>query len=232
MNEMKHRKNITIYKKIFSVTYEESMLIMNKHMDIVHKDGSMVFFLIFNYLPVITLGVNEKELSESFIKTISEKNISYYKSSRGGKITYHDKGQFTCYPIINLDYLGVSPANYVVRLQEWMNGSIGSLGVESKKHAIGVWVKDCIWKKVGFIGVKISRKITSHGFSINLNANLDAFNMFIPCGMESCVVGNLRDVKCKSMLNEAINRNCLSEKSNNLYKFFYKKLDCFFDKFY
>ena len=109
-------------------------------------------------------------------------SIEVHETGRGGDVTYHGPGQLVGYPIINLKPDRCDVHRYVRDIEEVMIRSIAELGITGERISglTGVWVGD---EKVGAIGVRIARWITSHGFALNVNTDLEYFQMIVPCGI-------------------------------------------------
>ncbi|PJE11153.1 MAG: lipoate-protein ligase B [Mycobacterium sp.] len=113
-------------------------------------------------------------------------------TDRGGKITWHGPGQLVGYPIIGLaEPLDV--VNYVRRLEEALIKICGALGLEAGRvdGRSGVWVPGRPVRKVAAIGVRVSRSTTLHGFALNCDCDLEAFNAIVPCGITDAGVTSL-----------------------------------------
>ncbi len=137
---------------------------------------------------VYTLGksgtVNNLLINDAFLKQI---NATYYKSNRGGDITYHGPGQIVGYPIFDLEELGLTVKSYIHNLEEAIINCISDYGIKGERldGATGVWIdKDVPGKarKICAIGVKASRYVSMHGFALNVNTDLNYFNHINPCG--------------------------------------------------
>lgn len=113
-------------------------------------------------------------------------------TDRGGKITWHGPGQLVGYPIIGLaEPLDV--VNYVRRLEESLIKVCGDLGLETARidGRSGVWVPGKPARKIAAIGVRVSRATTLHGFALNCDCDLDAYNAIVPCGISDAGVTSL-----------------------------------------
>lgn len=109
-------------------------------------------------------------------------SIEVHETGRGGDVTYHGPGQLVGYPIINLKPDRCDVHRYVRDIEEALIRSIADFGITGDRIAglTGVWVGD---EKIAAIGVRIARWITSHGFALNVNTDLDYFQMIVPCGI-------------------------------------------------
>lgn len=109
-------------------------------------------------------------------------SIEVHETGRGGDVTYHGPGQMVGYPIINLKPDRCDVHRYVRDVEEVLIRVVADFGVtgERIKGLTGVWVGN---EKVAAIGVRIARWITSHGFALNVNTNLNYFGLIIPCGI-------------------------------------------------
>lgn len=136
---------------------------------------------------VYTLGNsgdrNNLLVNDEFLKSI---NATYFKSNRGGDITYHGPGQLVGYPIIDLKQFDLGVKDYVYVLEQSITELIARYGLKGqiKKGAAGVWldVGSPNERKICAVGVKVSRGITMHGFALNVTTDLSYFNHINPCG--------------------------------------------------
>lgn len=138
---------------------------------------------------VYTLGKSGEAanllISDEFLKSIG---ACYYKTDRGGDITYHGFGQIVGYPIINITDYEISLRDYIFIVEEAVIRTIKHFGIEGFRveSATGVWVNELgAEKKICAIGVKASRYITMHGFALNVNTDLSYFSYINPCGFTS-----------------------------------------------
>jgi lipoyl(octanoyl) transferase len=145
--------------------------------------------LIFVEHPhVYTLGKNgsENNLLIDYLQ-LQAKDAKFYKTDRGGDITYHGPGQIVGYTIFDLEKIRISLKEYINRLEEAVIITISQFGIAGSRleGATGVWLdSDSKGKarKICAIGVKASRFITMHGFAFNVNTDLTYFNYINPCG--------------------------------------------------
>jgi lipoyl(octanoyl) transferase len=145
--------------------------------------------LIFVEHPhVYTLGRSgsEANLLIDYIQ-LRAKDASFYRTDRGGDITYHGPGQIVGYPIFDLEALGIGIKQYVSALEEAVIRTTGEYGLKSERlqGGTGVWLDPDVpgkARKICAIGVKASRFITMHGFAFNVNTDLSYFDHINPCG--------------------------------------------------
>lgn len=116
--------------------------------------------------------------------------VEVHHTDRGGEVTYHGPGQLVGYPILNLHRWGGGPLKYVRALERVLIETLAEFGVsaESEGHPTGVWVED---RKIAAIGVKVSRRVTTHGFALNVCPDLSYFDHIVPCGMPESRVTSL-----------------------------------------
>ena len=113
--------------------------------------------------------------------------IEVHHTDRGGEVTYHGPGQLVGYPIVDLRRWAGGPLKYVRALECMIVETLAEFGIASTSegHPTGVWVED--WK-IASIGVKVARRVTMHGFALNVSTDLSYFQHIVPCGMPSARV--------------------------------------------
>ena len=149
--------------------------------------------LLLEHPHVITLGVKRDAAKSHLVATpeiLEERHVELYETGRGGDITYHGPGQLVGYPIIDLSPDRCDVHKYVRDLEEVMIGAAADFGVVAGRAQglTGAWVGP---DKLGAIGVRISRWITSHGFAFNVATDLSYFTLIVPCGIASGGVTSL-----------------------------------------
>jgi len=140
--------------------------------------------LLLQHPPVITLGVRRDSRSHvtATERQLAMQGIEVHETGRGGDVTYHGPGQIVGYPILDLRPDRCDVHRYVRDLEEVMIRVCADYGVAAHRveGLSGAWVGT---EKIGAIGVRISRWITSHGFAFNVNTRLEDFQLIVPCGI-------------------------------------------------
>jgi len=154
-------------------------------------------YLIFVEHPhVYTLGKSgdEHNLLLNYIQ-LQAKDATFFKTDRGGDITYHGPGQIVGYPILDLENFGMGLRHYIYSIEEAIIKAVALYGITATRdpHATGVWldVGKPTARKICAIGVKSSRFVTMHGFALNINTNLEYFKHINPCGFSDKGVTSL-----------------------------------------
>lgn len=158
------------------------------------QDGILEDTIIFlEHKPCITLGRSAKYGDFIVEKDKIEKDIPVYQTDRGGGITYHGQGQLVVYPIIDLKKWKRDLGLYIQALQSVMIASLRKFGFNcyAKNGFPGLWF---FGKKIGFIGIAVSKWVTYHGFSLNINPDLKNFSLFRPCGLESGAISSIYEL--------------------------------------
>ena len=141
--------------------------------------------LLLEHPHVITLGTRTDSARSNVLATparLAELGVELCDTGRGGDVTYHGPGQLVAYPILDLKPDRADVYNYVRGLEQVMIAVSRTFGVEAGRieGLTGAFVAGA---KIGAIGVRISRWISSHGFAYNVNTDLDYFNLIVPCGI-------------------------------------------------
>jgi len=135
--------------------------------------------ILVEHPAVYTLGKNASK--EHILKR--KEGVSIIQTDRGGNITFHGPGQLVGYPILDLNFYKRSITWYMRELEQLMVDVLKEYGIEgsTKKGLTGTWVND---HKIAALGVRISRWVTMHGFSLNINPDLGYYQDIIPCGIQ------------------------------------------------
>jgi len=166
------------------------------------------YFLFTEHPHVYTLGksgdLNNLLLSK---KQLEDKGITFFKSNRGGDITYHGPGQIVGYPILDLDNFITDIHKFMRNLEEVIILTIAEYGLKGERSEgeTGVWldVGTPFARKICALGVRTSRWVTMHGFALNVSTNLGYFDHIIPCGIRGKAVTSLEvELNKKVEINE------------------------------
>jgi lipoyl(octanoyl) transferase len=152
--------------------------------------------LLLEHPPVYTRGRRsapaELPMGEDWYRM---QGIEVRDTDRGGQVTYHGPGQLVGYPIVSLQPYGDDVHEYVRRMERVMIESLARKSVNAGviQGLTGVWVGGGPpeGRKIGSIGVHVSRSVTTHGFAINVNNDLQPFEWIVPCGIEGCRMTSL-----------------------------------------
>ena len=155
------------------------------------------YLLFVEHPPVYTLGksgnIDNVLMSE---KQLEENGIQFFRTNRGGDITFHGDQQIVGYPILDLEKFYTDIGKYLRNLEEVIIATLADYGLRGARSAgeTGVWLDPDIpgrERKICAMGVRTSRWITMHGFAFNVNTDLSFFNNIIPCGIQNKQVTSL-----------------------------------------
>ncbi len=184
-----------------------------------YSPGTLVFV---EHPHVYTLGKSgsENNLLLDQIQ-LRARDASFYKTDRGGDITYHGPGQIVGYPIFDLEKLKISLKMYINLLEEAVINTLSGYGIQGSRlnGATGVWLDPGIpgrARKICAIGVRASRHVTMHGFAFNVNTDLTYFANINPCGITDKGVTSMKKELGYNLDFEAVKLNV----RNNLQKVF------------
>jgi len=172
-------------RRLGTIDYAEALALQRSLVEERRADRVPDLLLLLQHPPVITLGVKGDGGRGNIIATesrLADLGIGVHETGRGGDVTYHGPGQIVGYPIVDLRPDRCDVHRYVRDVEEVMIRVCAGYGVTADriKGLTGAWVGA---EKIGAIGVRISRWITSHGFAFNVSTNLDHFQLIVPCGI-------------------------------------------------
>ena len=185
------------------VPYEDARR-LQKEIEAARSEGRVPdVLLLLEHPPVYTKGrrttADELPMGEDWYR---RQGIEVVETDRGGRVTYHGPGQLVGYPIVSLRPYRDDVHDYIRRMERVIIEALGEWGVEAEvvEGLTGVWTPER--RKIGSIGVHVSRGITTHGFAINVNNDLQPFEWIVPCGIESCRMTSLsRELGSEQDLN-------------------------------
>ena len=184
--------NIEIKKSIKPIKYDEAMKFMENRLLRINSNKSKELIWILEHEDIYTAGTSSQE------NEIIDKSINLIKTNRGGKITYHGKGQLICYFVIDLKKRKKDIRKFISTIEKTIIDTLKFYNIDtfSDKKNIGIWYKDeNTTKKVAAIGVRVSKWIAYHGFSLNINNDLKKYDAIIPCGITDKGITNLKNIK-------------------------------------
>jgi lipoate-protein ligase B len=174
-----------------TVPYEEARSTQRRLEAERQKDAIPDVLLLLEHPPVYTRGRRStpEELPMG-AEWYERQGIEVRDTDRGGRVTYHGPGQLVAYPIVSLKPYGDDVHAYVRKMEQVAIASLDDWGVEAGviEGLTGVWVEE---RKVGSIGVHVSRGVTTHGLAINVNNDLQPFEWIVPCGIEGARMTSL-----------------------------------------
>jgi len=147
--------------------------------------------LLLEHPPVLTMGRSAKEQHVlAAPDVLAARGISVHEVGRGGDVTYHGPGQLVAYPIIDLKPDRRDVRKYMWSLEETMIRTCADFGLAATRveGLNGAWIGN---RKVGAVGVRISRWVTMHGLALNANSDLTHFDLIVPCGIQDKTVTSL-----------------------------------------
>jgi lipoyl(octanoyl) transferase len=167
--------------------------VLQQRLEVGRHEGRIPDILILlEHPPTYTRGrrstPDELPMGEAWYRT---QGIEVLDTDRGGRVTYHGPGQLVGYPIVSLRPYGDDVHAYVRRIERLIVDVLATYGIEAGPvdGLTGVWTADR--RKIGSIGIHVSRGVTRHGFAINVNNDLQPFEWIVPCGIEHCTMSSV-----------------------------------------
>tara|TARA_X000001036_G_C20295866_1_gene650303 strand:+ start:16 stop:645 length:630 start_codon:yes stop_codon:yes gene_type:complete len=184
--------NIEIKKSKKPVKYEDALILMEKRLLDINQNNNKDLIWVLKHDSVYTAGT-------SFDKNdVIDSSINIIKTNRGGKITYHGPGQLIFYFVIDLNKRKKDIRKFISLIEKTIIDTLQFYNIDtfSDKENIGIWYNDnSVIKKVAAIGVRVSKWIAYHGFSLNINNDLKKYSAIIPCGIKDKGITNLKEIK-------------------------------------
>ena len=151
--------------------------------ELIKKTGKDTLILL-EHNHIYTLGKNANR------DNILNNDCEIIQTDRGGDVTYHGPGQLVGYPIINLKRIGLSVKSYVNHIESLLIAVLYDYNIDAhtKKGKPGVWIDD---RKIGSIGIRVSHGVTTHGFSLNVNTDMNYFSNIISCGIDDVLMTSM-----------------------------------------
>ena len=197
---------------------------MEKSFDESEPHGTI---LCVEHPAVYTLGKSGNEsnmlVAEEYLKSLG---AEFFHIDRGGDITFHGPGQLVCYPIIDLDAIGIGIRRYIDILEQSVIDLAKEYGIEAHRSegASGVWVtQGCRLVKLCAIGVRASHGVTMHGLAMNVSTDLKWFELINPCGFTDRGVCSLSSLTGREVTMEEVKPRFIYHLTKNLNVKIYKK---------
>jgi len=162
---------------------------------LIHNTGGNTLFLV-EHDHIYTLGKHADP------KNILKDNCKIVQTDRGGDVTYHGPGQLVGYPIIDLKKVGLGIKSYVKNIESLLIATLHDYAIDAhtREGKPGVWVHN---KKIGSIGIRVSHGVTTHGFSLNVNTDMNYFSSIISCGIDDILMTSMeKELGTKFFMND------------------------------
>ena len=190
--------NIEVKYSTKSIDYSESMKILEKRVQEVHEGKKGELLWLLEHIPVYTAGTSSKN------SDLLDKKIKVIKTDRGGKHTYHGKGQKIIYFVLDLNKREKDIRKLINKIEFCIIEILKKYKIESypDKKNIGIWVGNKNKsKKIAAIGIKVKRWIAYHGFALNVYNDLSKYNKIIPCGIIDKEITSLKELGIMNYTN-------------------------------
>ena len=184
--------NIEIKKSIKPINYNFAIKKMEKRLDEISLNKKKELIWILEHEEIYTGGTNYKN------NEILDKSINFIRTNRGGKITYHGKGQLVFYFVLNLKKRKINIRALISTIEKTIIDTLNYFNIKTfaDRKNIGIWCKyKNKNKKIAAIGIKVKKWIAYHGFSLNISNDLKKYDKIIPCGLDSSKISNLNNIK-------------------------------------
>jgi len=186
---------IEIKKSTKPIKYSYAIDFLEKRLAQINEKKGNELFWVLEHPKIYTAGTNYKE------NEILDKSIKITKTNRGGKITYHGPGQRIYYFVINLNNRQKDIRKFITQIENTIIDTLKEYNIDSfsDRKNVGIWIeKSKKIKKIAAIGIRVKKWIAYHGFSINVDNDLNNYNKIIPCGIINKEVTNLKKIKDQS----------------------------------
>jgi lipoyl(octanoyl) transferase len=196
-----------VVRRLGRVRYAEALALQEQQVRVRQSGGTPDTLFLLEHPPVFTLGRNARRENVLFPEeALRARGFEVFEAGRGGDVTYHGPGQLVAYPILELEPERRDVHRYVRDLEEVMIRTCADYGLAASrvKGLTGAWVGDA---KIGAIGVRLSRWVTSHGLAFNVSTDLAPFGLIVPCGIPDRQVTSLERRLGRSVtLDDAMDR--------------------------
>ena len=174
------------------ISFKKAMKLLDKRVDEIKNNKNKELIWLLEHPLTFTAGIRSKD------DEIFDKKVNIIKTNRGGKITLHNPGQKIIYFALNLNKRKKDIRKLINAIEKSIIEFLKIYKIKGKsdKKNIGIWVKE---KKIAAIGVRVSRWVAYHGFSININNDLNAYLKIKPCGLDNTKITSIYNEKKKNI---------------------------------
>ncbi len=186
--------NIEIKKSQKPVKYIDAIQLLEKRLKLISENKEKELIWVLEHESIYTAGTSYSK------NEILDKNIKIHETNRGGKITYHGPGQLIFYFVIDLKKRKKDIRKFISLIENSIIETLKIFNIESHtdRNNVGIWFNNNgKLEKIAAIGVRVSKWIAYHGFSLNINNDLDPYKKIIPCGITDKGVSNLKKISNK-----------------------------------
>ena len=190
--------NIEIKKSKKPIKYEYALNLMELRLTEINENISKELIWTLEHEDIYTAGTSYNE------NEIIDKSIKVFKTNRGGKITYHGPGQLICYFVIDLKKRKKDIRKLISLIEKTIIDTLKLYNINTfaDKNNVGIWYdNNSKIEKVAAIGVRVSKWVAYHGFSININNDLKKYDAIIPCGIKNKGLTSLSKIKNQNYEN-------------------------------
>jgi lipoyl(octanoyl) transferase len=171
--------------------YDAAVADMETRAEAIRAGSAAERIWLVEHPPLYTAGTSADPVE------LIDPRFPVHNSGRGGRYTYHGPGQRVGYVQLDLDRRGRDVRCFVHALEQWVIGALAELDVAARaiEGRVGIWVDTAQGEaKIGAIGVRVRRWVTLHGFSVNVDPDLDHFAGIVPCGLSEFPVASLASI--------------------------------------
>ncbi|AGK58493.1 lipoate-protein ligase B [Hyphomicrobium denitrificans 1NES1] len=175
------------------IEYPFALEVMRRRAAAIRDNRSRELIWLLEHPPLYTGGTGAKDAD-----LLNASALPTYRTGRGGQFTYHGPGQRVVYVMLDLRARGFDIRAFVTQLEAWVVGALAQFNVtgETRRDRVGVWVKrpsatGVVEEKIAAIGLRVSRGVSSHGLSINVDPDLSHYGGIVPCGIRDYGVTSL-----------------------------------------
>ena len=182
------------------VDYEDALQWMDTRVKALQRGEGSECAWFLEHPSLYTIGSSGQEND-----ILNLQKYPFYKTGRGGQVTYHGPGQRVVYLMLDLNTRYHDIRRYVRELEEWIIRTLVTFGVkgERREGRVGIWVqKEGHDHKIAALGIRVQKWVTSHGIALNVNPDLQAYGDIIPCGLKDYGVTSLTDLGINVTLEE------------------------------